>query len=299
MNPSSPITPNAEQRTPNPPSGNAVFDRPRDFLENRFVYAVVSPRSRGLSVGVNLNPDRHCNFDCAYCEVSRTGPVRDQHLDVPTMVKELEHTLQLAQSGHLRNREGYQRCPPELLELKHVALSGDGEPTLCANFRDALEAVVHLRASGRCPYFKIVLVTNATGLDRPEVGRAVRLLKSTDEIWAKLDAGTQAYMDRVNRPDRPLEHVLANITALAKRRPVMIQSLFPALNGEVPDPAEIEAYLGRLREMKQASASIPLVQIYSATRPTAQSACGHLPLRVLSDIARRVRVATGLTAEVF
>ena len=44
-----------------------AFGAPRDFLENRFVYAVVSPRARGLSVGVNMNPDKTCNFNCVYC----------------------------------------------------------------------------------------------------------------------------------------------------------------------------------------------------------------------------------------
>ena len=30
---------------------------PRTFRENRFVYPVLARRSRGLSIGVNLNPD--------------------------------------------------------------------------------------------------------------------------------------------------------------------------------------------------------------------------------------------------
>ena len=54
-----------------PPVREIAFDRPRDFLNNRFVYAVVSPRARGLSLGVNMNPDKRCNFDCLYCEVDR------------------------------------------------------------------------------------------------------------------------------------------------------------------------------------------------------------------------------------
>jgi hypothetical protein len=41
------------------------------------------------------------------------------------------------------------------------------------------------------------------------------------------------------------------------------------------------------------------VQIYSATRPTPNSGCGHLPLKTLSRIAHAVRQATGLKAEVF
>ena len=52
-------------------------------------------------------------------------------------------------------------------------------------------------------------------------------------------------------------------------------------------------------ELKQAGAQIALVQIYSATRPTLHSECGHLPLKVLSNIVHTVRQTTGLKAEVF
>ena len=63
---------------------------------------------------------------------------------------------------------------------------------------------------------------------------------------------------------------------------MIIQSLFPALNGEGPSATEVEAYVQRLKYLKDAGAQIPLVQIYSATRPTPHSECGHLPLRTLS-----------------
>ena len=92
---------------------------------------------------------------------------------------------------------------------------------------------------------------------------------------------------------------LANILFVARQRPVVIQSLFPSLDGEAPPTSEIEASVRRLRELKEAGAQIPLIQIYSATRPTAHPGCGHLPWRTLSAIAQRVRHATGLKAEVF
>jgi hypothetical protein len=80
---------------------------------------------------------------------------------------------------------------------------------------------------------------------------------------------------------------------------VVIQSLFPAINGKEPPDLEIEEYVQRLKELKEAGADIPLVQIYSATRPMARSGCGHLPLQALSRIAQKVRRVAGLPAEVF
>ncbi len=272
---------------------------PRDFLGQRFVYTVVSPRARGLSVGVNMNPDKFCNFECVYCEVNRGEAARETKLDTGVMAVELERVLALVHSEGLRERANFKNLPEELLKLRHVALSGDGEPTLCPNFTEAVEAVVHLRARHQFPFFKMVLITNTAGFDRDEVGLGLRLLTLRDEIWAKFEAGTQEYMERVNKPNCSLEKVMGDILKVARQRPVTIQGLFPAINGEGPSPQEVEAYAKRLKELKDAGAQIPLVQIYSATRPAARPKIGHLPLRTLSVIARQVREISGLRAEVF
>src|SRR5437763_2790730 len=295
----------AERIGPSPPKPvqtsafTTAFGCPREFMNNRFLYLVISPRARGLSIGVNLNPDKHCNFDCPYCEVNRSLPAGEQALDVDVMAAGLQATLALACDSRLRELPCYRNAPDELLKLRHVTLSGDGEPTLCPNFVEAVHAVIHVRALGEFPFFKIVLITNATGLDLPQVQQGLRFFTAQDEIWAKLDGGTQVYLNRVNRPDCSLEKVLANILLTARRRPVVIQSLFPLLNGQEPREQEVDQYAQRLKELKENGAQIALVQIYSATRPTPHSECGHLPLKSLSRIAQAVRHATGLKAEVF
>jgi wyosine [tRNA(Phe)-imidazoG37] synthetase (radical SAM superfamily) len=276
-----------------------AFGHARDFLGNRFVYVVISPRARGLSIGINLNPDKKCNFDCRYCEVDRSEPARESRLDVEVMAAELKKTLVTVLSSRLREGPWYNTLPDELLRLQHVALSGDGEPTLAENFIEAVETAIHVRALGEFPFFKLVLITNATGLDRPQVQQGLKLFTREDEVWAKLDGGTVAYLDRVNRPDTPIDKIIENILTLARQRPVVIQSLFPSILGEEPSLAEITHYVQRLAQLKEGGAQIPLVQIYSATRPMPNSGCGHLPLRVLSHIAQTVRQGTGLKAEVF
>lgn len=292
----------AERRKKGPARGigflEAAFGSPRDFLENRFVYAVVSARARGLAVGVNLCPDKRCNFSCIYCEVHRNGDPRST-LDVDLMAAELRKTLAFVHGGRLRERPWYHSLPDELLQLRHVALSGDGEPTLSPMFAEALQAIVHVRALGGLPFFKLVLLTNGTGLDLPHVLQGLRYFTKSDEVWTKLDGGTQAYVNKVNRAEVPLEKILGNILMLGRMRPIVIQSLFPAIGGEEPPLEEIEQYSRRLLELKNAGADISLVQIYSATRPSQNSESGHLPLRVLSRIAHNVRQTTGLRAEVF
>ncbi|MDD5200497.1 MAG: hypothetical protein PHC88_11930 [Terrimicrobiaceae bacterium] len=270
----------------------------RNFLGNEFVYCVISQRAGGLSIGINMNPDQRCNFDCIYCEVDRSRRGGPSRVKVGLMIAELERLLTMVHAGRLRDL-GYQPTQPELLPFKGVALSGDGEPTLCPNFRQVAEAIVHLRARREFPFFKIVLITNATGLHLPDIRAGIASFGAGDEIWAKLDAGTQAYMNAVNRPRASIKLVLKNIRDLARTRPVVIQSLFPSINGAEPPADEIAAYAGRLRDLKEAGAQIPLVQIYSAHRPAMDANCTHLPLRALSKIARTIRETTGLNAEVF
>jgi wyosine [tRNA(Phe)-imidazoG37] synthetase (radical SAM superfamily) len=220
---------------------------------------------------------------------------------------ELEEMLGRAYGGHVRELPGYESVPEDLLTLKEVGLSGDGEPTLCPMFADVVETVVHVRAECPFPFFKIVLITNATGLHLTHVQEGLKLLTSSDEIWAKLDVGTEESLELINRPKSSplncprvtLQHVVENILALAKQRPVVIQSLFPLIDGRGPTPEEVTEYADRLKYLKNAGAQIPLVQVYSAHRPPARPNCGHLPLRTLSEIARRVREITGLRTEVF
>src|SRR6266550_2638028 len=72
---------------------DTAFGRPRNFLDNHFVYAVISQRAHGLSIGVNLNPDKACNFNCIYCEVNRDEPGRAPKMDVKPMSVELQNLL--------------------------------------------------------------------------------------------------------------------------------------------------------------------------------------------------------------
>ena len=270
----------------------------RKFFGQQFVYCVISQRAMGLSIGINMNPDQSCNFDCVYCEIDRSEKRLASQVDCKVMIQELQQTLQRVNSGSLHQLE-YHDLPRELLELKEVALSGDGEPTICPNFLEVVKAVVKLRTLGPFPYFKIVLITNCTGLHLPDVQAGVALLTDKDEVWAKLEVGTREYMRTVNRTYVPLKLVLNNILDLAKKRPVVIQSLFAQINRKKPPVEEVVQYAKQLRKLKAAGANIPLVQIYSAHRPAMSRDVAHLPLRTLSSIAKRVREISGLRTEVF
>ncbi len=266
----------------------------------RFVQAVVSPRARGLSVRLNLNPDGKCNFDCAYCDVNRARlRAAPEVPEVDTMMEELEEALDMIQAGHGAELAGCGGAPPEYLKVGHVALSGNGEPTLCPVFEEIVEGVMHLRAQGRHGFFKVALITNSSGLQERAVIRGLRLLTSQDEIWAKLDAGTEAWYRQVNRSEIPYADIVQTLLRTAQSRPVTIQSLFPRLQGRSMPMAEQDAFATRIADLRREGARIQLVQVYSASRLAAGGRCGHATLSELSAIARRVRETAGVPAVVF
>jgi wyosine [tRNA(Phe)-imidazoG37] synthetase (radical SAM superfamily) len=266
-----------------PPPETATFT-------GRYARLRLCPRARGLCVDVNLNPNARCNFNCIYCSVDRRGAQHGEALNVRAMVEELAAVLDVAASGGTA----------EFSQVKQVAISGDGEPTLCPEFAEALEGVLHLRALHRFSFFKTVVLTNATGLDRPEVERSLQLLTPRDEVWVKIDAGGQEWMSLVNRPEQhTFEQVMSNILRFSIRRAVVVQTLFASLRGHGPTDQEVDRYAMQLKRLVGEGAQISGVQIYSATPPTTDPTCGHLPLQTLSGIARTVRDATGLKVEVF
>ena len=275
-------------------------DHRRTFAENRYVYAVVSRRSKGVSIGLNLNPDKVCNFDCVYCQVDRTTPGLERDVDVPRLLAELEDMLDLVASGDLFLNERFAETPPALRRLNDIAFSGDGEPTTCPEFPQLVAAVAALKRQRGLADVKIVLITNATMFHRPAVRDAlIELAANGGEIWAKLDAGTEAYYHQVERTTIPFARVLENITTVARTQPVVIQALFMKLNGVGPSAAEQEAFCQRLSEITQSSGRIKLVQVYTVARKPAETFVMPLANDEVDALAELVRRRTGLAVEAF
>ena len=117
------------------------------------VYPVVARRSFGLSVGVNLFPDRkRCNFDCPYCEVFPFKTELRFSLDA------LERGLRMVLTDAVQSG----------LEIKDICFSGNGEPTLSPHLKDAVELAARFRAD-LAPAASLVVITNGSTLSDPAV----------------------------------------------------------------------------------------------------------------------------------
>ncbi|MGY8769727.1 MAG: radical SAM protein [Pirellulales bacterium] len=267
----------------------------RSFESNRFVYPVLSRRSRGISIGVNLNPDKVCNFDCIYCQVDRRSESETRFVETEQYYEELTHMLQLVHSGELYKTEKFKDTPAELQRLNDIAFSGDGEPTTFKNFDQIIQRSAEIKQKLELDQVKMVLITNASMFHRPHVQQGLQTMDANQgEVWAKLDAGTEAYYQQIERTKIPFQQILDNITSAAKLRPLVIQTLFMKVNGVGPSAEEINAYCDRLNEVTTAGGKLKLIQIYTVARRPAESTVSQLPDEEVDRIANLVQDLTRL-----
>ncbi len=266
----------------------------------RFAYPVVSRRSRGLSLGLNVNPDKVCNFDCPYCQVDRTTPGRDERVDLDVMLAELDELLGLAASGEIWRHPRFENTPPQYRRINDVAFAGDGEPTTYPQLRQAIEAVNQLRQAHSLHGMKVIVLTNALLLHKPEVMQALSQLKTGPyELWAKLDGGTPEYFKAMAGRNVSLDRIVNNIATCAALLEVTIQSLIPTLDGKDPGEAEMAALGDRVNQIVQAGGRIRLVQVYTTARKPANPRIGMVEDARLDELADVLRERVSLPVEVY
>jgi wyosine [tRNA(Phe)-imidazoG37] synthetase (radical SAM superfamily) len=273
---------------------------PREFAGNVYAYPVLSRRSGGVSIGVNLNLDKACNFDCPYCQVDRTVEKPRQAIVVPAMRAELELMLEAFDAQGVCRLAKFSALPDSAKRLRDIAVSGDGEPTMVPEFPAVCAMLAEVQASRPELDFKLVLITNSTLLDRKGVQAGIdSLLSRRGEVWAKLDAGTEAWYQRINVSRIGLDRVEANLIGLGRTHPFKIQSLFCALGGEAPSEAELDAYLARLERIRASGAEILEVQLHTLARRPSQPACTPVDSALLHRLEDRIRAEAKLPARVY
>ena len=114
-------------KTTLPPFNPAFLSHSRRWRDLLYVYPVVSRRSHGLSIGVNLNPDGACNFDCVYCSVDRKVEPRVRTVDLGALDAELRRIVETR--DQLFQEPEFRDTTPDYRRLNDIAFSGNGEPT--------------------------------------------------------------------------------------------------------------------------------------------------------------------------
>ena len=244
----------------------STLDHPRDYPGFRYLYPVLSRRRGGLSLGVNLNPDKACTFNCSYCQVDRTTPGDEGGVDPEAVRAELERFCSLAAAGRLDELPGFGEGAG--VELLDVSFSGDGEPTTERAFPALADAALDCVARHGLGV-PVIVFTNASCAGESRVLAALhRVLAAGGAVWAKLDAGSDEGLRRVAGTSLPMRRLVSNLLAIAKPGPLTVQTLLCRdAAGPIPMP-EVRAIAARLNEIAEAGGNVDLVQVHTVARPT-------------------------------
>ena len=270
----------------------------RDNAGLTYVYPVVSRRSRGVSVGINLNPNNACNWRCVYCQVPELKSGKGPTIDLALLREELFEFLEGVVEGDYMERH----VPEGSRRLNDIAFSGNGEPTSSPQFAEsvelALEALAHFELT---PKVKPILITNGSLVRSPGVLEALRRLGTAGgNIWFKLDRGTGEGLSAANSQPIDVERHFENLRLAAAACPTWIQTCMFARNGEQPTEAELEAYLALVERSGNFEVPPLGVLLYGLERKSFQPEAPELSRLSedwLNELGRRIE-ARGLTARV-
>jgi wyosine [tRNA(Phe)-imidazoG37] synthetase (radical SAM superfamily) len=277
-----------------------VKDHSRDSAGLNYIYPVVSRRSQGLSIGINLNTNNACNWACKYCQVPNLIRGAAPAINLSVLQSELHQFLNEVLHGDFMER----RVPEDLRRLNDIAFSGNGEPTASPDFGEAVECVLNELSQRKfLAPIKLIVISNGSYVAKEHVLLALeRLAGQGGELWFKLDRGTEHSRQHVNDIDLSNHLVLERLRAAASVIPVWLQTCLYCEDGMNPPDHERQAYIDLVGEALASGTQLQGIMLYTLARPSLQvgaerlSAMSHqhletwaLPLR---EMGLTVRVST-------
>ena len=275
-----------------------VFDHSRDSAGLRYVYPVVSRRSGGVSVGINLNTNNACNWRCVYCQVPNLKRGTAPPIDLDHLEVELRDFLDELLHGDFMQR----RVPKELRYIKDIALSGNGEPTSAKEFEQVIMLIGRvMKELALPPEIKLILITNGSLMHRKNVQAGQRrMARLNGEVWFKVDRVSKSGMRQVNGTNLSLSKVRQNLATAISLCPTWLQTCWFMWDGEPPSKEDEDGYLDFLVGLLRDNIRPMGVLLYSLARPSLQSEAVHLStlsVPQLEMFAARIR-ALGVEARV-
>lgn len=281
---------------------NPFHDHSREFEKNLYVYPVISRRSRGLSLGINLSLRKECNFDCPYCQVDRVHILeREKEVNLSVLENEIESLIDTFGTGRIWTHPRFQNTAPEYRVLQDISISGDGESTTSKFFSEVSDLVLDLverhRQKGKT--FVPVVITNGTTLGREEVqSRLLKMKALGGGPWVKLDAGSEEEFKRVAETKISYSKILENIISYGKKASIVLQTIqfyFP--DGSLS--FGVEQMIARLNALKQEGIQFDLIQLYTLARATKIQYLSPISESDLSQNGKMIQKNTGIEVKIY
>ena len=265
----------------------SIHDHSRELSGLNYIYSVISRRAGGLSIGVNLNVNNACNWQCIYCEIPNLTRGTPPPIELDVLEQELRFFLNEIINGDYMEKN----VSLEDRHLKDIAFSGNGEPTSAEEFPEVISIVKKLLEEFNLLHkIKIRLITNGSLMHQASVIKSVEMLKEMNgEVWFKVDAATEESIKTINQVNLKPHQILERLKNSANVCPTFVQTCIFSINGNGPSEKDINAYIELINEVKS---NIQGVHLYGLARPSLQPQAknlGRIDEEVLQDIAKELR----------
>lgn len=254
-----------------------VSNHSRDSAGLTYVYPVISRRSNGLSIGINLNPNNACNWRCIYCQVPDLVRGSAPAIDLELLNKELFSLLDDVLHGDFYDRF---EVPNQQRQIRDIAISGNGEPTSAREFDQVVKLLSQVvKQTDLLEKINIVLITNGSLMHQTRVQIGLDILAQIGgEVWFKVDRATDTGVDQINNVSYRIEKARRNLAIAIEHCPVWIQTSLFALDGQPPAEDEWQAYLDFLKTVRSVEHQQALrgVLLYGLARPSMQPEASRL-----------------------
>ena len=245
-----------------------VTDHSRDNVGLTYIYPVVSRRAGGVSVGINLNPNNACNWRCIYCQVPELKRGAAPVIDLIRLEKELYTFLREILYGSFMQ----EQVTPSARRIRDISLSGNGEPTSAKEFEQVIDLIGKVKYDfDSLKELKLVLITNGSLIDRPNVQAGLRrLAKLNGEVWFKLDSVTREGRQHINNTRISSRRLRNNLQLAASLCPTWLQTCVFKTDGKPPTKIETSAYLEFIEKLLREGVPLKGVLLYGLARPSMQ-----------------------------
>jgi len=264
----------------------SIHDHSRELSGLKYIYSVISRRAGGLSIGINLNVNSACNWQCIYCEI----PNLTRGAPPPIELDVLEDELRFFLNDIIHGDYMEKNVAIDDRHVKDIAFSGNGEPTSAEEFPAVISIVEKiLNEFNLLHKIKIRLITNGSLMYRASVLQSIAMLeKINGEVWFKVDSALEESIETINQINLKPKQILERLQACALNCPTFIQTCIFTIDGKEPDQKSIDAYINLVKEVKT---TIKGVHIYGLARPSLQpqaNRIGRINLDVLENIAKEL-----------
>jgi histidinol dehydrogenase len=189
------------------------------------------------------------------------------------------------------------------IPIKDISFSGNGEPTLSADFAGALRLAADIRDKAAAAA-ELVVISNGAGLLRQDcfelLRDAVRPPVSL-KLWVKLDAGGADWFKKIDGCGLDFDRLSGAIKEFSLHNKCVIQTMHCSVDGAPPPVEELCAWAALAAQIAGAG-NVSLVQIYGKARPSPHDpVCAALPTDSLEERADALRMAfetAGLTTPI-